>query len=74
MRILILGLLGLRGGHVWPISPTILKIVGFPQAIVFYELVGTVFGATVHNRHARQDPRRTSFRANFSDSEESAKQ
>ena len=36
-RILVLrlGLLGLRGCHVWQISPTILKIVGFPQAIVF---------------------------------------
>ena len=40
----------------------------------FYELIRTVFGATPHNRHARQHTPRTSFTPNFFDNEESAKQ
>ena len=55
-------------------KPTIFQIASFPQAIFCYELIRTVFGATLHNRHATQHTPRTSFRPDLMDNEESAKQ
>ena len=73
-RILILrlGLLGLRGCHVWPISPTIFKIVGFPQEIVFTNS-SALFSEPLSTTERETTHPRTSFRPNFFDNEESTK-
>ena len=41
---------------------------------LFYEVIRTAFGATLHTRHARQHTPRTSFRPDLFDNEESTKQ
>ena len=52
----------------------IFQIASFPQAIFCYELIRTVFGATLYKRHARQHTPRTSLRPDLFDNEEIEKQ